>query len=61
MRGHGCSLIRSVGGQVRFDGVGDGVNDGLKGGVEQVRADCERSSGVVGLCTIHQCVAGLPG
>ncbi|AYF49503.1 hypothetical protein C9382_16275 [Pseudomonas aylmerensis] len=61
LRGQGCSLIRSVGAQDRFDGEGDGMNDGAQGRVEQVRANCERSSGVVGLCTIQQRVAGLPG
>ncbi|TWR67742.1 hypothetical protein FIV39_09395 [Pseudomonas grimontii] len=61
MRGCGRSLTRSLGVQVKFGGVGDGMNDGSRAGVEQVRANCERSSGIVGLCTIHQCVAGLPG
>ncbi|KAB0570089.1 hypothetical protein C9383_25030 [Pseudomonas palleroniana] len=61
MRGFGCSLTRSSGGQAGLGGEGDGMNDWLKDGVEQVGANCERSSGVVGLGTIHQCVAGLPG
>ncbi|MSU97292.1 hypothetical protein C1X35_00100 [Pseudomonas sp. FW306-1C-G01A] len=27
----GCSLTRSLGGQVGFGGIGDGMNDGLEG------------------------------
>ncbi|MRU52294.1 hypothetical protein FIV37_18570 [Pseudomonas gessardii] len=61
VRGIGCSLTRSLGGQVGLGGEGDGMNDGLKGESEQVEANREQSSGVVGLGTIHQCVAGLPG
>ncbi|AZP71672.1 MAG TPA: hypothetical protein ENI30_09775 [Gammaproteobacteria bacterium] len=61
VRGYGGSLTRSLGVQARFGGEGDGMNEWLKGRVEQVGANCEQSSGVVGLCTIHQCVAGLPG
>ncbi|AYG08553.1 hypothetical protein D7M10_16270 [Pseudomonas fluorescens] len=61
VRGYGCSLTRSLGGQVGLGGEGDGMNDRLKGESEQVEANREQSSGVVGLCTIQQCVAGLPG
>ena len=61
MHGQGCSLTRSLGGHV---GSGGGMRRDerlTQGGVEQVEANCGRSSGVVGLCTIHQCIAGLPG
>ncbi|MCK3839833.1 hypothetical protein E4P01_18140 [Pseudomonas sp. NCIMB 10586] len=30
VRGDGCSLTRSLGVQVKFGGVGDGMNDWLK-------------------------------
>jgi len=32
---HGCSLTRSLGGQVGFGGDGDGMNDGLEGEVSR--------------------------
>ncbi|QBQ12181.1 hypothetical protein DCC84_21580 [Pseudomonas sp. SXM-1] len=31
VRGYGCSLTRSLGGQVRLGGEGDGMNEWLKG------------------------------